>query len=315
MDNKPRRRRGYIYRTHRKISFLLRRGSLFRTPGKKTGRSRRNNHAVYNRSFIPISLNSLFLFLLAYVLVSLIYSLSTALAAIAFNIPTTVYLNEISFLIKGVGWTPDAVKIVYCAGPLVCLLAGAILIILYNITAEETGMLRLLVLWMFAHSMVFFFGEIMMGSLFNRDFGYVLMYLYAQDTVMMVVTVLALIGMISVGFSVARYFTISANIYFNELPAFYTRKFLGFQFLVPFLAGNFIIWLIKLPSLSLYDITLNLTMIFMLIPVMIRGKQLEDFYFDEDQRSIRLSYPIILVSIVVLILFRIMLAPGLKLFC
>lgn len=132
---------------------------------------------------------------------------------------------------------------------------------------------------------------------------------------MMVVTVLALIGMISVGFSVARYFTISANIYFNELPAFYTRKFLGFQFLVPFLAGNFIIWLIKLPSISLYDITLNLTMVFMLIPVMIRGKQLEDFYFDEDQRSIRLSYPIILISIIVLILFRIILSPGLKLFC
>ena len=306
-------RRGYLYRTKRKISFLLRRGSLFRA-GRPGNESPHKDNTISRGTFTLVSVNSTFLFLLGYIIVFLLYGIATAMAAYAFDIPSVIYYNDVAFLIKGVGWTADSVKVVYSAGPLASLLAGIILLITYNLVAEENGILRLLVLWMFAHAVVFFFGEIMMGSLFGRGFGYVLMYLYAKDTVMMVVTVLCLIGMIALGFRFARLFVVSANIYFNEMPAFYTRKFLTFQFIVPFIAGNVIIYLVKLPGTSLYDITLNLTMIFLLIPVMIEGSRREDFYFDEDPRRPGIYFLWAAVVLAAVVAFRILLGNGLKLF-
>ncbi len=261
-----------------------------------------------------ISINSVFFFLVAYILIFILYNFATALAAFAFNIPTVIYYNDLSFLIKGVGWSPDAVKVVYSAGPLAALLAGIILIILYNIVAEENGVLRLLVLWMFIHASVYFFGEIMLGALFSRGFGFVLMYLYAKDTVMMVITVLALIGMISLGFRFARLFTVSANIYFNELPSHYARRFLTYQFILPFLIGTVILTLVKLPGFSPYETGVNLTMVFLLIPMMIQGSRLEDFYFDEDPRQVRIYIPLVVAALTLLVLFRMVFGNGLKLF-
>jgi hypothetical protein len=313
MQQKPRRRSGYFYRTSRKILFLLRRGSIFRSR-HAAGGTKLSDPNISTGIFTLITINSTFLFLLAYVLAFIVFNGATALASYAFDIPTIIYCSDISFLIKGIGWTADSVKVVYSAGPLASLLAGIILIVVYTLVAEENGFLRLLVLWMFAHSVVFFFGEIMMGSLFSRGFGFVLMYLYAKDTVMMVITVLSLIGIISLGFRFARLFVVSANIYFNDLPESSARKFLASQFLLPFIAGNILLFLIKLPAVSAYEIGLNATMIFLLIPVMIQGSHTEDLYFDEDPRNNRVYLVLMIITVAVLAGYRIILGAGLKLF-
>ncbi len=313
MTPESRKRSGYLYRTSRKLTFLLRRGSLFRGVTARN-ENQRKNHSISHGTFTLISVNSTFLFILAYILIFSLFNFATSMAAYAFDIPSIIYYNDIAFLIKGVGWTADSVKVVYSAGPLAALLSGIVLIILYSIVAEESGILRLLVLWMFTHAVVFFFGEIMMGSLFGRGFGYVMMYIYAKDTVMMVVTVLSLIGMIALGFRLARLYVVSANIYLNELPDFYIRKFLVSQFIVPFIAGNIILSLVKLPGISIYDITINLTMLFLLIPVIIQASRMEDFYFDEDPRRVRLYLSLVGITAVLLLAFRLLFGAGLKLF-
>ena len=313
MTGTPRRRSGYLYRTTRKINWILRRGSLFRT-AKVRATGPRKDRTIPGSTFALIAINSTFFFLLAYVLVYLIYALSVAVAASAFSIPTIVEINDISFMIKGVGWSSDAVKVVYSAGPLVALVCGIILVILANITVEENSILRLLLIWMFAHTMVFFFGEVMMGSLFSRGFGYVMMYLSAKDTVMMVVTVFALVGIAAAGFRSAHLFATTGNSYFNELPKYYLRRFLVFQFLIPCLAGNVIIFLLKLPFISYYDTGLTFTMLILLIPVLIEASRMDNFFYDEDPKRIRL-YPVwILIAAAVLVLFRIVLGNGLRLF-
>jgi hypothetical protein len=83
---------------------------------------------------------------------------------------------------------------------------------------------------------------------------------------------------------------------------------------VPFIAGNVIIYLVKLPGTSLYDVTLNLTMIFLLIPVMIEGSRREDFYFDEDPRRPGIYFLWAAIALAAILAFRILLGAGLKLF-
>ena len=80
----------------------------------------------------------------------------------------------------------------YSTGPVLALISGVLLFLLYTHVSEESGILKLLVIWMLSHSIVFFFGDIVMGSLFTKGYGFVLMYMYATDTVKMVISVLGI---------------------------------------------------------------------------------------------------------------------------
>jgi hypothetical protein len=315
MSARSRFRRGYLYRIFRKASFLLKRGTFFRSSGSvTTSRINRGKKFISPSTFFKITLNSTFIFLFSYVLVFFIVNLASALTAYAFNIPTILYYYNIEFVIKGVGWSPDAVKVVYSTAPLVALLLAVFMLIVYNKVTEETGILKLVILWMALQALAFSFGEIMMGALFSRGFGYVLMYLYINDTFLMLITVFAMITMAVLGVVFSRMLIISANIYFNDLPTFYIRKYLASQFLIPFLLGNAVIVALKMPRITAYEICFNLSMIFLLLPAIIRMNYPEDFRFDEDPRRIRL-YPLMIAATMILVAgYRVLLDIGLRLF-
>jgi hypothetical protein len=295
---------GYFYRVKRKVTFLMRRGSFYPSSRRKDIPER----TVFHKIFV----NSLFAFLLAYVFVYLVFNLTILLSAAAFNIPTLLSYAEISYIVKGTGWTSDAVKIIFSSGPFIMLLLGTVMLFLYQYVSHETGILKLVVLWIYSLSIVQCLGEITVGSLLGEGFGYVLMYMYVNDTMVLVITVLALCGMVAAGVLSTRQYLVSANSYFNDLPHRLNRKFLVFQFLFPFVAGNIIIYLVKLPGITLYELFVNATMVFVLLPVIIRGGTMADFYFDEEPRQVKLVFPMILASIIVLILFRLVLNSGLR---
>ncbi len=122
-----------MYRLYRKLSFLARRGTLLRSSARVTrGKMRRGKKHISPWSFFDITVNSTLLFLLAYVVVFFTANLATALVAHVFGIPTVLYYYNIDFIIKGVGWSADAVKVVYSAAPLAALIAAVILLIIYH---------------------------------------------------------------------------------------------------------------------------------------------------------------------------------------
>lgn len=296
---------GYFYRVKRKVTFLMKRGS----------KSSSFHHKDVPKTplFPRIFVNSLFAFLLAYVFVYLVFNLTLLLSSAAFNIPTLLSYSEISYIVKGTGWTSDAVKVIFSSGPFIMLLLGTVMLFLYQYVSHETGILKLVVLWIYSLSIVQCLGEITVGSLLSKGFGYVLMYMYVNDTMVLVITVLALCGMVAAGVLSTRQYLVSANSYFNDLPHRLNRKFLVYQFLLPFIAGNFIIYLVKLPGITVYELFVNATMIFVLLPVIIRGGTMADFYFDEEPRQVKLVFPMILASIIILILFRLVFSSGLRL--
>jgi len=152
----------------------------------------------------------------------------------------------------------------------------------------------------------------MIGALFSKGFGYVIMYLYFMDTGKMIITLFALSAMFTLGLMMARQLLFTANTYFNVLPGDQARRFTLVQYLIPFVAGNIIIGLVKLPGISLYEIFLNFSIILLLIPVYIRAGMMQDLFFDEEVKETKIYWRSLGIAVVLLILFRIIFGVGIR---
>jgi len=298
-----------FYVAYRKIRFLAHKGSLFSF--SKPGVTRRIE--IPRRTFQIISLNSCLLFLIAYLIIYVLNLFITGYTAIAFNIPVLVYYYDVDYLIRGIDWTPDSVAGVFSSGPITMFAISLFLFILYKSVETETGILRLLVLWMIFHALTRFFGEILVGAVLNKGFGFVILYMFVMDTGKVVLTILGFVAMFTLGLYMSRLSMYSANIYFNDLLKNYRTKFIISQFILPFLIGNMVIFLIKIPHINYFDIAVNASMILFLIPVSVRSFSMEDFYFDEDQRTIKPKMVLLTATILSLFFFRLILGFGLRL--
>jgi len=300
---------GNLYAAYRKIRYLAKRGSLFYLPGGTgTGGLQPEKHL-----FSKITLTSLFLFLIAYLSVYFASLLITGFAAVMYDIPVVIYYDDIDFLIRGIDWTSDSVSGVFSSSPAAMVLLAVFLLIIYNSVETERGILRLLALWMIYHALTRLFGEVLVGALMDKGFGFVILYMFMTDTGKVVLTILGFVLMITIGAWMTRRSLYTANIWFNDLYRSYRNKFIISQFFLPYLIGNLVIILIKIPGTSLYDIALNASMILFLIPLPIRSASFKDFYFDLEPRKAILNPILPLITIVIILIFRIVLDFGLRL--
>jgi hypothetical protein len=302
------RDRSKIYKSYRKLRFLARKGTLLSIKEKETaGFSELSGSVSWIMSF-----NSLALFLLAYLFVFQLNLLITGLAAIANHIPVVLYYYGPDFLIRGRDWTVDSINIVFSSGPLFMLILAAILVILYIMVSTETGILRLFLLWAFYHAVTRTFGELLVGAVMSKGFGFVIIYLFIMDTGKLILTILAFLVLFTIGIIMAKQAFFSANIYLGLLRSSVSGKFVTHQFFVPFLLGNLLMVLVKLPDFNVFEMSVNATMVLLLIPLILKSKGLEDLYFDEDPRVIRLNIPILIVTIIAIALFRVIMAVGIR---
>ena len=298
-----------LYRGYRKIRFIARKGTLFTLPAQKES----GKIDFPARTFQIISLNSLFLFLLSYLVIYILTLFITAIAALASNIPVTLYYHGVDYIIRGKDWLVDSINIVFSSGPLIMLILSVIFIIIYVRVAAETGLLRLFMLWMLFQGLTRCFGEILVGAIMNKGFGYVILYLFIMDTGKLILTISAFLIMFTTGFFLTRVSLFSANIYFNDLRKSYKMRFILSQFIMPFFLGNIMIFLIKLPEINIFDVAVNASMILYLIPIIIRSVSIEDLYFDEDPRKIRFRAFLLIATVMLYLLFRIIFGIGIRL--
>jgi hypothetical protein len=267
---------------------------------------------LLRKEYLIIASNSTSLFVISYLILWLVLKVITAIAALAFGIHSVINYDKIDFLIRGSDWTGDAVQIVFSAGPVAAFIISLFLLILYGNIVQESGRLKLLIVWALTQSWVMVFGDMLMGAIFNRGLGYVLLYLFVMDTGKMVITLIGLVVLFFFGLSMSRFYLYTANSYYSTLNHSNRTPFIIFQYIVPFVAGNIIIILLKLPGISVYEIFVNLTMAIFLIPLVIRSIASQDLWFDEEPRTIRISWRYAGSAVTLLILYRVLLSVGIR---
>lgn len=295
-----------IYAAYRKVRFLSHTGSLF-TVG---GQSQDSSEPYPRNTFLAIMANSSVAFLLSYFILYLISLFATAISASAFNISVIIFFQDVEYLIQGDEWTHDAVTAVFSAAPLVSLILAISFMILYVSVAMETGFLRLILVWMLLHSITRFLGDIIVGSLFTQGLGYVIQYLWIMDTGKLLITIIAFVAIFTTGLLIARVVLYSSNIFLNHLSGGYKFKLVIYQFMIPFIIGNILIFLIKLPVINPYDIALNGSMLLLLVPILMRTIRMNDLYFDTEPRVVRFFPKMAMATILAILGLRIILEIG-----
>jgi hypothetical protein len=241
----------------------------------------------------------------------MIYQLTTITASRLFDIPNTLYYNKIGFNIRPEAWTVDAVKVIYTSGNIVLFLVSVIFLVIIIKALEFNGMLRLFFLWGFIHSISMLFGSFVVGA-FNFDgFGIVLSYLYLADTAKMLILFIGLLILIGIGMAMVKVFLFSANTYFSFLSPSMSSAFRRDQFILPFLFSTILLMALKFP-LSLYETLILIIPSFILLPLFWGIGKYPVFYFEETDKTIKINYYLVFLTVSILVLYRIILGIGIN---
>ena len=266
----------------------------------------------YNKDLQIIAINSTVFFLLSYLIIYFLTQFAACFAASTFEIPSILYFNHIYYNIIGSDWTPDAVKIVFSTGPLLSLFIGIILLIIYSNIYQDNILAKILVLWGIFHAFNIFLSSLLVGTLLGTSLGHVLSWLYFQDTAKMTISIIALFGTFGFGLITAKQFIFSSNLYFNNYTEYNRKTFIFGQLVIPFIIGNLIIFLLKLPNISYYEIGMIISLVIMMLPIYLKYRSFQDYYFDEDKRKIKVAKIWLIVTIILLLVSRIILGIGLR---
>ncbi|MDP4280628.1 MAG: hypothetical protein Q8867_00620 [Bacteroidota bacterium] len=297
----------------RRICYHARKGTLFRvkisnpfTPFLEYLKEQ------FRKSNLLILLNSTTLFLLSYFFVFTIRLFTKAIAAKTLDISTIIYYKDVDFLIRSSQWTVDAVKVVYSSAPFIFLIISIISLIIYKTFLEEKWMSRLFVFWIFAHSFIQVFGDVMIGSMVNQGFGYVLMYLFLDDTEKLFVSLGSFVFILVTGFVMGKNMLYTGNIYYNFLLRKNRGYFVASQYFLPFILGSCIIFLLKEPKILPFEIAVDSSLLLFLIPAFLRMPFVNDLYFDENPRKIKAAVIPLITAALIAILFRVILGQGIR---
>ncbi len=277
------------------------------------------NKTERNR-FLKITLNSLSLFVLAYLALYISGELITLYAAQTFEYKTILFYYKIYYNIDSDQWTPDAVKILYSIKPLTGLVLGSVALIIYSSLRNNQQVFKVFYLWLFVHGMVMFFGSLLLGTLLNQGFGWVIAYLYYKDTGKMVFSIISIFALVVTGTAIARSFLISGNAYFNFIQRDNRRLLLLSQVVLPLLLGTVITSFMKIPN-DLYfttseEVTYEIfklsSIIIVLIPLVLSFSSFSTVYFDEEPRTIRFHWIYIFIFAGIYLGYRFLLTGGME---
>ena len=270
-------------------------------------------------TYLKIIFNSTILFVLAYLVVFLLMSFTTALTAHSYNIKSIVLYYKIIFLINNYNWVYDSILIIFTTAPLLALFVGFTSMVFINRFLEKQLYINILFIWLFCHGMIHFFGEAFLGVILYKGFGYSLTYfvikLYTGELFKLMIIFLSPVILVIIGVLSTRTFLITGNYYFNTLTKSSRSKFLMSQFIIPAILGTAFLFPLKTPNLDLFEVFVNLCLFLILLPPFFRLGFLEDIYFDEAPRKAKLQWfqwLMLILLIIILIAFRFYFSKGVR---
>jgi hypothetical protein len=300
-------------RSYRKLRYLYNTGKLFEIRFQPLIEFMNRNFSFLGKGkYLIVTINSTFIFLLAYLFVFLIKEISIVIAARSFNINAVMLYYDVDFLIRSRDWTVDAVQVVFSTGPLIAFILTLVTIITFSLISHEIWTIRLFLMWVFLHALTQSLGEMIFGTLLNQGFGWVLAYLYIDDTTKMLMVIGTIIVMVTCGLFLSRFLLLTGNIYLNFINKVNRGSFLMSQILLPFLIGTGIITTVKQPLLNSFELVVESSMFLILLPALLRARFSDDLFFDEEPRKIRIKWVWILISILLFILFRVYFWKGIR---
>ena len=266
--------------------------------------------------------NSAGLYILAYLVIYLVYQLTGSLVASNFGIDSVLYYYELYFPIGNASplWTRSNIIIITLASPFISVLISIILLKGVLVRQKLNPQLRLFLLWVAFHGATHFLGAFVAGIVTSQGFGYVANWMYMNVFFRILVSLVFLFLMTLTGYFSAGYVleTIPPGI---RQQRWRLSLALGSRLIIPWLMGGFLIMIVKYPNaapqhgnITIYDAVIIATMGFLVIPAFFNFKARARAVAERPSRHKRAPGILIFsIAVITLILFRLFLEKGLHL--
>jgi hypothetical protein len=201
----------------------------------------------FNRCIV---INSVVYFVMAYFVVVFSYNLFAIwLATYWFGFDAELFWH--GFALKG-KWSRGEMVIIFFFGNSITLLLGYVFNMLYRRQRKYKRGIKLFFLWGYIIGYAWFFGNFIVGALFNFGIGTALRAFNVPFSVRGFFALVASLLLIYVGYKAQKGVLVSANLYFKKLSKERINSYLRHQILYPFLIGILILVIYKIPKIDEY---------------------------------------------------------------
>jgi len=262
---------------------------------------------------VMITLNSTIMFLLAFVIMYIVYQMTVIFTANNFGISGVLYYYQIFWPIGNSSplWFPYyKIILITGSGPFISLIIGLLFFRLL-VPSTKNPILKLFYLWIALHALNMFFGAFVAGVTTSDGFGYVALWLRMNIVFRIFFSLVFIFALGTFGYHATRYFLETAL-----SPSFLKpekrRQFLFYHVLIPSIIGSVIIFLIRMPFNPPYQIIVLATMLAATITAVFNKRARPDRiknFPKHHGRKLQLGYLFFLVLL--MFVFRFGLAYGL----
>lgn len=255
-------------------------------------------------------------FLLAYMVIYVVYQLITIAVASSFNIPVIWYYYQLKFPLYTYSplYTRPALVTIFAAGPIVSLMLAFVFLKLYFTENAVLKRFQMFYLWGFINGANMFFGAYIAGFFTRTEFIYTSEWIFLSnmfDIEEIIFSTISLTMMILIGRIVTPLFLLSSGSVTLIKPE-NRLFFIVFQVLFPWIAGMIILFLITLPNYYFPLILKTITPGLILIPslFMYNSINFENIHKSGVIQHNYFRWSVIIAAVAILFFYRIILSFG-----
>lgn len=263
-----------------------------------------SDNSLSRRNFWILVVNSTVAFVVSYLFVFYLNLFSIVFTAGMFDYDISFNFSHIIYHVKQTDWTHDSVKVIFGSGPLLTFIIGLLSLVAYASMSEETEKIKLYLLWLSLNAFNYVFSGIIIGIIFKVRIAHLFIWMYFNDSQLLMMAIVGFFGILITAFVMTRRIAFSANIYFNDLNERNFPFFIMSQIILPFLLGVMLVVLYFVPQIHVMEMYVWIGLAIILLICSVNISKYDPVYFDEEERSIKVSWVALLISTLLILLLR-----------
>ena len=261
---------------------------------------------------LTITVNSVIVFIITYILVYLFYWLTCMLVASWYGLDSTLYFYDLKFNDHSNLWSRFNILLVTGIPPFFCLFLG---IFLYRVAFKKrrfVGLQKLFILWSAFHLFNHFFGAFPSGIITDEGFGYVAAWMYMNTAFKFMFSLVSLFFLAVIGYYSAQYILETSDSV-NRIKQENRLAFILLQIALPWLIGTVIMLLVRAPKNFAYpyETLMLFSTIFLVIPPFFNDKVKPKLNLLKVKKIRHINLGYFAMMLALLLFLRIMLGIGL----
>jgi len=264
---------------------------------------------------MTITVNSVMIFLITYILSYLFYWITCVLVASYYGLDSTLYFYDLRFNDHSPLWNRFNILLVTGIPPFACLIMAMFLYKVLFKNARFAGLQKLFILWTAFHLFNHFFGAFPSGVVTDEGFGYVAAWMYMNTAFKFMFSLISLFVLGLIGFHSAKHILETSDS-LHRIKAANRLPFMLYQMALPWFIGTVILLLTRIPHNFdfPYETLMIFSTAFLVIPAFFNEKVKPELNLLKAKKKRNISVGYVAMMLVFLLFYRIMLGIGLHFF-